>query len=112
MKNQLSEEEKKLQEVVLSRLMRLNATINGLVFGLVFGLAIFVVTNWLILKGGPVVGPTLSLLGQIFIGYKVTFVGSLVGFFYAFVTGFVFGYFIAAVYNWVVDLRDGKRHSQ
>lgn len=112
MKNQLSEEEKKLQEVVLSRLMRLNATINGLVFGLVFGLAIFVVTNWLILKGGPVVGPTLSLLGQIFIGYKVTFLGSLVGFLYAFVTGFVFGYFIAAVYNWVVDLRDSKPKHQ
>lgn len=110
MTQKLSKEEKQLEEVVLSRLMRLNATINGIVFGLVFGSIIFIATIWLVLKGGPVVGPNLALLGQFFIGYDVTFVGSLVGFLYGFVTGFIFGFFIATVYNWIVDFRDRKRH--
>ena len=78
-------DDKKLEELVLTRLIRLNAVVQGLVTGALVGLAIFVVTNWLILKGGPigsegpVIGPHLSLLGQFFFGYRVTFLGSLVG---------------------------------
>ena len=53
------------------------------------GLGVFVATNWLISEGGPVVGPHLALLGQFFIGYRVTFVGSLVGFLWAFAVGFL-----------------------
>jgi len=100
--------EKDLEQVVLTRLMRLNATIYGIVFGLVFGLIIFIATNWLVLKGGRVVGPNLSLLGQFFIGYQVTFLGSFVGLLYGFITGFVFGYLIAVIYNWIIDLRVKK----
>lgn len=88
-------------------MMRLNATVNGIVFGLVAGFGIFIATNWLILKGGPVVGPNLWLLSNFFIGYSVTFVGSIVGFVYAFILGFLFGYFIARMYNWILDKRDG-----
>jgi hypothetical protein len=98
-----------LEEVVLTRLLRLNATVQGIVTGLVLGLAVFVATNWLVLKGGPVVGPHLSLLGQFFIGYRVSFVGSLVGFGYGFITGFAGGYFVAVVYNWVAGLRKSSR---
>jgi hypothetical protein len=99
------EEEKALEEVVMTRLMRLNATVNGIVFGVVFGLIIFIATIWLVIKGGLVVGPNLSLLGQFFIGYDVSFIGSLVGFVYGFITGFIAGYFFAVVYNFVVDRR-------
>lgn len=102
------EEEKALEEIVLTRLMRLNATVNGIVFGVVFGLIIFIATIWLVIKGGPVVGPNLSLLGQFFIGYDVSFIGSLVGFVYGFITGFIAGYFIAVVYNFVVDRKNYK----
>ena len=103
------ERSKSLEGFVLARLLRLNATIQGLVAGVVVGLGIFVATNWLLLKGGDVVGPHLSLLGQFFIGYRVTFMGSLVGFGYGFVGGFVVGYGVARMYNWVVDLREGAR---
>jgi hypothetical protein len=105
----MAEDEKDLEKLVLTRLLRLNATVQGVVTGIVAGLAIFIATNWLILKGGDVVGPHLSLLSQFFIGYDVTFVGSLIGFAYAFVVGFVIGYGVARVYNQVVDLRE---HSQ
>ena len=39
------------------------------------------------LKGGPVVGPHLELLGQYLIGYRVTFGGSFVGLAYGFLAG-------------------------
>ena len=83
--------------------MRLDAIIHGVVFGLMIGLGIFIATNWLVLKGGVTVGPHLDLLGQFFIGYEVTFLGSLIGFFYGFVCGFALGYFVARVYNFLVD---------
>lgn len=96
----------RIEDVVLTRLLRLNARVHGLVAGLVLGLVIFVATNWLVLKGGPVVGPHLALLGQFFPGYRVTFAGSLIGLVYGFVTGFVAGYAVARLYNWLVDRRD------
>jgi hypothetical protein len=102
-------DEKTLEQVVLTRLLRLNATVQGVVTGIIAGLGIFVATNWLVLKGGDVVGPHLGLLGQFFFGYKVTFVGSLIGFAYAFVTGFLIGYFVARIYNYMVDVRDRQR---
>jgi hypothetical protein len=99
--------EKTPEEVVLTRPLRLNVTIQGIVTGVVAGLGVFIATNWLVLKGGEVVGPHLSLLGQFFIGYRVTFVGSLVGFAYACVCGFVVGYSVARMYNWLVDRKEG-----
>lgn len=104
-----------LEQVVLTRLLRLNATVHGFVAGIVAGLAVFIATNWLILKGGhmgpegnPIIGPHLSLLSQFFVGYRVTFLGSLVGFAYAFVLGFIAGYGIAIVYNWFVGLKERR----
>lgn len=94
-----------LERLISIRLMHLNATVQGVVTGLVAGLAIFAATNWLIIKGGPVVGPHLALLGQFFIGYRVTFMGSLIGFAYAFVLGFAVGYGVARMYNGLANLR-------
>lgn len=101
-------EEKRLEEVILTRLVRLNAKIQGVVVGLIAGVGLFIATNWLVLKGGKSVGRHLSLLGQFFIGYSVTFSGSLVGFAYAFVCGYVIGYSVARIYNWIADLKEGK----
>jgi hypothetical protein len=105
----MSDNEKAVEQVILTRLLRLNAIVQGVVTGIVAGLGVFVATNWLVLKGGDVVGPHLGLLGQFFIGYKVSFVGSLIGFAYAFVTGFVIGYFVARIYNCIADVRDRRR---
>ncbi len=106
----MADDKRALESLVLTRLMRLNATVQGVVTGLIAGLAIFVATNWLIIKGGPVVGPHLALLGQFFIGYRVTFVGSLIGFAYGFVLGFGVAYGIARMYNWLADVRE--RHGR
>jgi len=82
--------------------------VQGLATGLLAGLIIFVATNWLVLKGGAVVGPHLALLGQFFPGYRVTFVGSVIGFLYAFVVGFAVGYFVATTYNFFAVKRQKK----
>jgi hypothetical protein len=104
----MTDDQKTLEQVVLTRLLRLNATVQGVVAGIIAGLGIFIATNWLVIKGGDVVGPHLSLLGNFFIGYRVSFFGSLIGFAYGFVSGFVVGYVVARIYNWVVDLRHDK----
>ncbi len=106
----MAEHEKALEELVLTRLLRLNARVQGVVTGIVAGLGVFIATNWLLIKGGDVVGPHLELLGQFFIGYRMTFVGSLIGFVYAFVCGFASGYFVSRMYNWLVAIREGNRH--
>ena len=105
----MATDEQDLEKVVLVRLLHLNAKVQGVVTGIVFGLAIFLATNWLILRGGDVVGPHLALLGQFFIGYRVTFVGSLIGLAYGFVTGFCVGYGITSIYNYIAALRDRRK---
>ena len=88
-------EEELIQKVVV----RLNAKLLGIVLGFLLGMVLFLMTNFLVLKGGPQVGPHLALLGQFFPGYRVTFLGSLIGFCYAFVVGYVMGIVLGAVYN-------------
>jgi hypothetical protein len=95
-------------EQMLERaVLRLNANILGVVLGIIFGLGIFVATNFLILKGGEVVGPHLALLGNFFPFYSVTFVGSIIGFGYGLLSGYVAGFIIASIYNLVVKLKSG-----
>lgn len=87
-------------------LLRINARAWGISFGLVLGTGLFLATNVLVLKGGEVVGPHLSLLGVFLPGYRVTFVGSLVGFAYLFVIGYGVGRLIGEVYNRLAGRRD------
>ena len=105
----MTDDEKAIEKIVLTELMRLNAGILGLISGLILGGGIFLVTNFLILKGGPNVGAHLWLLGNLLIGYQVTFVGSLVGLAYGFGIGFVLGYLVGFLYNKLADWRAGQR---
>jgi hypothetical protein len=91
---------------LVSGILLLNAKALGLVLGLVFGLIIFIATNWLVFKGGNTVGPHLSLLSQYFIGYRVTFWGSFIGFGYGFVLGTLSGSVLGWVYNKIAGARD------
>lgn len=93
------------EELIKRAVLRLNGNVLGLVIGALGALAIFVATNWLVLKGGDVVGPHMGLLGQFFYGYSVTFIGSLIGAAYAFVLGYLCGLLIGWIYNAVLLLR-------
>lgn len=104
----MQEDNNAIERLVLIELLRLNGVILGLILGLLFGCGIFIATIFLVLKGGDVVGPHLALLGQFFIGYQVTFGGSIVGFLYGLLSGFVIGYVIATLYNWMASIREKR----
>ncbi len=100
-------------EKIFKGALLFNAKTLGLVFGLLFGLFIFIATNWLVIKGGHinasgeyVVGPNLQLLSQFFIGYRVTFFGSIIGFGYGFALGTLAGALFAGIYNKIVEFRN------
>ena len=97
------------EQLLKAAVQRLNGNVLGLVMGIIGALVIFLATNWLVIKGGEVVGPHLSLLSQFFIGYSVTFVGSLIGAVYGFITGYLSGLLIGWVYNGIVFLKKPNR---
>jgi protoporphyrinogen oxidase len=71
----------------------------GLSSAVMLGGVIALATMLLVLKGGPVVGPTLALLAQYFPGYRVTAAGSLIGLAYGGAVGFALGWTFAGFRN-------------
>ncbi len=92
------------KKVFTTTVSQLDAKILGLTLGILFGLIIFIATNWLVIKGGPEAGIHLRLLSQFFIGYKVSFPGSVIGLIYGFITGTIFGVLVGWVYNGLLYL--------
>jgi hypothetical protein len=90
-----AEEQKVIQKTIAS----IHEQGWGLAFGLVLAAGLLVATNVLVIQGGHLVGPHLSLLRWYFPGYSVTFVGSLIGAVYAFVIGYGLGRTVATIYN-------------
>lgn len=73
----------------------------GIACGLVGGLLVFGVTVFsLVILGGDDTG--LRLLGEYFYGYEVTWRGAFIGFFWGFVTLFVFAWFAAFLRNLIL----------
>lgn len=93
----LMEKEEELIENVFARL---DPVALGIAVGTVSGLVLFMMTALLVIKGGPVVGPTLSLLGHFLYGFEVTWSGALVGFLEGGLGGFAIGYLGASFRNW------------
>ena len=96
---------RKNDEKLFTGILRLDSKVMGLVFGLLLGIFIFAATNIVVLRGGhmsgkgeQVVGPHLALLGEFFIGYKVSFFGSLIGFVYGFAVGTLAGSLVGWIY--------------
>ncbi len=80
----------------------------GTAVGSIAGVGLFLATLVLLLRGGKVVGPMLSLLGNYIIGYKVTWAGAFVGLFETAIFGFVFGYLLAQVINLAIGFHESN----
>jgi hypothetical protein len=89
------EEEQALRTVVF----RANEQGWGIAMGLLLGLGLFLATLVLVVRGGPHPGAHLGLVRIYFPGYSVTWLGSFIGFVYAFVVGYAIGRTIATIYN-------------
>ncbi len=93
------------QREVSRAVARIHAGVLAIVCALLGGGGLFLMTVWLLIKGGPNVGLHLNLLGHYFYGYSVTWLGSIVGLFYGLVVGGLIGWVIGQVYNFVVWIR-------
>jgi hypothetical protein len=93
-----------VDQVIIQSFARLDRTALGVALGVIGGLAVFSATVVLLLKGGAQVGPNLSLLGQYFIGYRVSWGGSFVGLVYGFASGFILGWLAAFLRNLLLDI--------
>ncbi len=76
--------------------MRLDAKAFALASGVVWGVVVFLATNLSLLRHG---GETLSKLEQVYPWYNVSFVGSIIGLVWGFVTMFVLGWVLVFLYN-------------
>lgn len=77
--------------------MKLSKKALGLAAGIVWGAGIFLATNFLLLRGTE--GVLISGLGNIYLGYSFSFLGSIIGLIWGFVDGFITGWLLAFFYN-------------
>jgi chromate transport protein ChrA len=66
--------------------------------------ALFLATATLVVRGGEVVGPHLSLLSNYLPGYSVSWGGAVIGVLYGLVLGFLAGFVFAVLRNVAVAL--------
>ena len=97
----VNNENEELSRVVI----RIQAGVLAVVCALIGGIGLFGMTVWLLIRGGESVGMHLQLLSNYFIGYRVTWTGSLIGFLYGALFGGLIGWIIGKVYNTIAGLR-------
>jgi len=91
-----------IREVFAHVFAKVEPVALGLSIGLTSGILLFLATLILVLRGGPVVGPTLGLLNHYLPGYNVSVPGSMLGLIYGFSLGFLVGWGTALLRNTVV----------
>jgi hypothetical protein len=92
-------------EEITRAVTKIQAGVLAFVCAVLGGVGVFFATVWLLLQDGPQVGSHLQLLSNYYIGYSVTWSGSLIGLLYGGLTGGVLGWIIGFIYNKVVMIR-------
>ena len=77
--------------------MKLNVWAFALTCGIMLGFGLFLITWWIILFGGATDDPTF--IGRVYLGYRITPVGSIIGMAWAFADGLIGGAIFAWLYN-------------
>ncbi|MGH7962575.1 MAG: NAD(P)/FAD-dependent oxidoreductase [Candidatus Binatia bacterium] len=98
--SEMTAESPSIDRMIEAVFAKLDPLALGVAVGVVCGLGLFLATAVLLLKGGAVVRPTLSLLGHYFFGFEVTWTGALLGLVEAGAGGFTLGYCGAWLRNW------------
>jgi len=77
--------------------MELDKKAFGLSTAILWGAAVLLGTIFLLLIGSQ--GATIGRLRKVYYGYSFSYLGSLIGLLWAFVTGFIGGWLFAFFYN-------------
>jgi hypothetical protein len=85
--------------ILMAAFARFDPVALAVALGSVFALLLFIATAALLLQGGEVVGPHLSLLGIYLPGYDVSWIGGFIGAAYFWVIGAAVGASIAILWN-------------
>jgi hypothetical protein len=88
--------------------LKLHSFASGVAPGLVVGLALFLSTSWLVIRGTADSSVHAALLSNYLPGYTVSIMGGLIGAIELFLLVMVSSTIMAAIYNKVVDIRQGK----
>ena len=77
--------------------MRFDVKAMAITCGLLWGVALFVLTWWMIFLEGASGEPTA--IGDVYVGYNISAMGSIIGLLWGLVDGFIGGAVFAWVYN-------------
>ncbi len=80
--------------------MKLNVKAFALASGIIWGFGLFLLTWWIIVFSGATCETTL--IGRIYLGYRISPAGSIIGLAWAFVDGLICGAIFAWLYNLIV----------
>lgn len=94
------EDSPEVRSALLLAFAPLHRLAMGVAVGMVLGGLMFLVTIVQVIRGG-VSAPNLWLLGQFFIGYRVTIPGAFVGLLWGFGVGFLLGWGFALLRNMI-----------
>jgi len=86
---------------------KLNVKAFAITCAIFMSIGFFGITWWIIFTGGD--PAAFDYIGNVYLGYSVTPIGSLVGFAWALVDGLVLGAIFAWIYNFLVDRFSAKK---
>lgn len=77
--------------------MKLNVSAFALTTGLMWGLGLFLLTWWIIAFNG--ITGEATFIGQVYLGYSISPLGSIIGLIWALIDGLIGGALFAWIYN-------------
>ena len=105
-------DEPDLREIVETVFARYDPVALGIAVGSVCGLGLFLVTAFILIRGVEGGVPQLSLLSHYLVGYRITWMGALIGALEALLAGFVYGVVLARSINLLVGWTEARSRRQ
>ena len=104
--------ERTLEEVLAAAFARYDRLALGAAVGVVCGLGLFLATVLVLVDAPGDPGRVLSLLGQYFLGYEVSWMGAVIGLVGAGSSGFLFGWMLAILINGLIGWEESLLRRQ
>ena len=92
-----------VEDLLREAFARYDAVALGGAVGIVTALGLLLATAVLLMRGGEVVGPNLSLLGHYLRGFEASWRGAVTGAIEAGIVGFGLGFVLGKSINWLVE---------